>query len=100
MRLVTHDKCGHPPPGLRIGDRVHDLGWLAPSLEVVVTLVAEGLETLDGAERAPSLPLDEVTLLPPLTDPGKIVCIGLNYADHIGETGNTVSEFPVLFPRW
>jgi acylpyruvate hydrolase len=100
MRLVTYDNCGNPTPGMRIGDRVHDLGWLAPSLEVVVTLLAEGFETLGGVERAPSLALDDVTLLPPLMQPGKIVCIGLNYADHIGETGNTASDFPVLFPRW
>ena len=75
MRLVTYDNCGQPTPGVRIGARVHDLGWLAPSLEVVVALMAEGLETLEGVEQAPSLALDEVTLLPPLLQPGKIVCI-------------------------
>jgi acylpyruvate hydrolase len=100
MRLVTYDNCGRPTPGVRIGDRVHDAGWLAPSTEVLVTLLAEGLEDLEGVERAPSLPLAEVTLLPPLCDPGKIVCVGINYADHAAESGASLPPFPVLFPRW
>jgi 2-keto-4-pentenoate hydratase/2-oxohepta-3-ene-1,7-dioic acid hydratase in catechol pathway len=100
MRLVTFDNCGSPTPGVRLGDRVHDLSWFAPSLELVVELMADGLDTPTGVERAPSLPLGEVTLLPPLLQPGKIVCVGLNYASHAAETGAQLPDFPVLFPRW
>jgi acylpyruvate hydrolase len=100
VRLVTFDNCGQPTPGVRIGDRVHDASWLAPSLELIIALLAEGLETLEGVEEAPSLAASETELLPPLTDPSKIICIGLNYADHAAETGAVLSEYPVLFPRW
>lgn len=100
MRLVSFDNCGQPTPGVRLGDRVHDAGWLAPSTEALVLLLAEGIADLSGIERAPSLPVDEVVLLPPLTDPGKIVCVGINYADHAAETGAALPPFPVLFPRW
>lgn len=46
------------------------------------------------------LQLTDVTLKPVITDPDKIVCVGLNYHDHIKETGRTLSEQPVLFPRY
>ncbi len=41
-----------------------------------------------------------LTLLPVIPDPDKIICVGLNYHDHIAETGRTVTEKPVLFPRF
>lgn len=39
---------------------------------------------------------DEVDILPP-TDPSKIVCIGLNYADHAEETDSDIPDRPLLF---
>jgi 2-keto-4-pentenoate hydratase/2-oxohepta-3-ene-1,7-dioic acid hydratase in catechol pathway len=36
----------------------------------------------------------------PIDPPGKIVCIGLNYADHVAETGRPAPEEPVLFAKW
>ena len=46
--------------------------------------------------------LDEasLTLGPALPNPGKIICVGLNYHDHVQETGRTVTENPVLFARY
>jgi acylpyruvate hydrolase len=40
----------------------------------------------------------EITL--PLANPGKIVCIGLNYADHCRETDTPIPEFPVVFTKF
>lgn len=51
----------------------------------------------DGAERRR---LDEVKLLPPITDPEKIICIGLNYYDHVLESQMEVPKVPVLFPKY
>lgn len=45
-------------------------------------------------------PLDGTTLLAPVPDPGKVVCVGLNYHDHAKETGNPVPEEPVLFGKF
>ena len=42
------------------------------------------------------LPLSEVTLLPPVS-PGKIVCVGRNYADHAKELGNEPPPEPIIF---
>jgi acylpyruvate hydrolase len=41
--------------------------------------------------------LDYATLV---TAPDKVICIGLNYLDHIAETGRTPPDYPTLFPKW
>ncbi len=46
------------------------------------------------------LDLDDVTLLPPIQNPGKIICIGLNYADHSAESGFKQPEYPAVFARF
>jgi 2-keto-4-pentenoate hydratase/2-oxohepta-3-ene-1,7-dioic acid hydratase in catechol pathway len=43
---------------------------------------------------------DAVTWLPPLTRPGKVVCVGLNYADHAKESHFEPQSYPTLFPRF
>jgi len=43
---------------------------------------------------------DSVKLLPPITKPGKILCVGLNYADHARESGKAIPTEPVLFAKW
>lgn len=49
---------------------------------------------------APSYNLSEVKLVSPLTDPEKIICIGLNYHDHVIESNMQVPKVPVLFPKY
>ncbi len=44
--------------------------------------------------------LDTVTLLPPLSRPGKILCVGLNYVDHSLESGFTPPDYPTVFVRF
>jgi 2-keto-4-pentenoate hydratase/2-oxohepta-3-ene-1,7-dioic acid hydratase in catechol pathway len=44
--------------------------------------------------------LDRVTLLPVLSNPGKIICVGLNYADHSAESGFKQPDYPTLFGRF
>ena len=41
-----------------------------------------------------------ITFLPPLVRPSKIICLGLNYADHAAEGGFEAPSFPVLFGRF
>jgi 2-keto-4-pentenoate hydratase/2-oxohepta-3-ene-1,7-dioic acid hydratase in catechol pathway len=48
------------------------------------------------AARAPTVP-DDARLGPPIPRPGKIVCIGLNYADHAAESDMEVPDEPVIF---
>ena len=43
MRLVTFENCGQASPGVRIGERIHDISWFAPTTEMVIALLATAL---------------------------------------------------------
>jgi acylpyruvate hydrolase len=67
-------------------------------------LVAKGCEalasagaTLDGGR---PIALDDVSFLPPLVRSSKILCVGLNYIDHIKESGHAVPDYPTVFARF
>jgi acylpyruvate hydrolase len=51
-------------------------------------------------DAAGAIPLGEVTLRPVVPRPGKIICVGLNYLTHVGETGRDIPEYPVLFTKF
>lgn len=57
-------------------------------------------ELQEYADCGPDLGHGDVTLLPPVPDPGKILCVGLNYKSHIAETGRDTPQHPILFPRY
>jgi 2-keto-4-pentenoate hydratase/2-oxohepta-3-ene-1,7-dioic acid hydratase in catechol pathway len=81
------------------GERVIDLGRVAGAPGDLKAAIAAGtLAALPGGE---SLLLADLTLLPVIPNPGKIFCIGLNYASHIAETGRaTDKQHPAVFTRW
>jgi len=47
-----------------------------------------------------AFPAAEVRFHAPINDPGKFICIGLNYTDHAAETGNPAPQEPPVFPKW
>ena len=55
-----------------------------------------------GSRLSVGNPIDlaSVTLLPPLSAPSKIICVGLNYHDHAGESGLEAPDYPTLFARF
>jgi acylpyruvate hydrolase len=77
-----------------------DAGY-SGSLDV---LIRKGRAALDGAaavlQKGSAIDLDQVTLLPPLSTPGKIICVGLNYVDHSIESGFVVPTYPTIFARF
>jgi 2-keto-4-pentenoate hydratase/2-oxohepta-3-ene-1,7-dioic acid hydratase in catechol pathway len=62
--------------------------------------LARARELLDSADEGARRPLDAVTLLAPVPRPGKIVCVGLNYGDHVEETGAALPARPILFSKF
>ncbi len=60
---------------------------------------AAAAEQAGAAAAAERISLDAVTLLPVVPRPGKIVCMGLNYADHAAEGGNQRPDYPSFFLR-
>lgn len=61
----------------------------------IVDYLASG-QVSDGAP----LPLDDVALLAPVPRPRKIICVGLNYRDHVAELNNDAPVEPVLFCKF
>jgi acylpyruvate hydrolase len=68
------------------------------------SLIAGGRDALFAAaarlSQAPPIDPKSVHWLPPLTAPGKIVCVGLNYVDHSLESGFTPPAYPTIFARF
>lgn len=69
------------------------------------TIVAGGPALLARASQvaksgAKAIPTESVKLLPPITDPQKIICVGLNYADHAREGGKEPPAEPVIFCKF
>ena len=115
MRLVTYDGGRGPRAGALAGDRVLDAwdalgeGAAEPSLKALLAGgrlgdLPSALERADagGGERPATerLPVSDVRLLPPVPDPGKIVCIGLNYRSHAREAGLDPPETPTFFAKF
>ncbi|MAY03887.1 MAG: 5-carboxymethyl-2-hydroxymuconate isomerase [Gammaproteobacteria bacterium] len=73
-----------------------DTGGAFTDLKTVIA--ANNLENLEeGAVYNP----EEITFLPPILNPDKIICIGLNYSNHIQETGRKQgARYPVIFTRF
>lgn len=61
---------------------------------------ALGKAAAEAGRTDPDLSFDEVILLPPVPDPEKILCIGVNYADHATEMGRTPPPYPTVFTRF
>ena len=107
MRLVAFELSGAPRLGICEGDRVVDLAEAAPDLpRDLPGLLSAGAAALAAAERAARQAppralrsLSTLTLLPPVWNPGKIICLGLNYADHAAEGGHKKPEYPSFFMR-
>jgi 2-keto-4-pentenoate hydratase/2-oxohepta-3-ene-1,7-dioic acid hydratase in catechol pathway len=56
-------------------------------------------ETSNAEMKDAAVSIDEVTILPPVPSPPKIVCFGLNYRDHIEEQKGVVSDEPAIFMK-
>jgi len=98
MRLLTYARDGRQGIALRRADDWADLGQL-DTYDVVTGSAAFQARVL-AADKAPALDLSGVRLLPPVPRPGKIICVGLNYADHTAESPYEQPDYPTLFPRF
>jgi 2-keto-4-pentenoate hydratase/2-oxohepta-3-ene-1,7-dioic acid hydratase in catechol pathway len=106
MQLVTYQSSSGPRAGvLRSNNEIVDLHdhdtSLPPSVKALLELGDEGLQKAAEVLRT-GVPVASGSpkLLPPVVAPEKIICIGLNYADHASETGAKVGEEPVVFCKF
>jgi len=104
MRLVTFSDDAGVRVGLVTDDGVIDLSRADASLPTSMIGLIEGwISHRSAVERAAArsvdLALDAVTLEAPVPRPGKILAIGLNYADHVAESGQEVPRRQVWFSK-
>jgi acylpyruvate hydrolase len=103
MRFITYQT----PEGECIAVAT-DRGYFGLPVTAIKTdllgLIAQGKEALQKTggvlARGEAINLSNVTLSPPLPRPGKLICIGLNYADHSKESGFMPPEYPTVFARY
>jgi 2,4-diketo-3-deoxy-L-fuconate hydrolase len=102
MKLIRFGQPGQEKPGVLLNDQRYDVSAFGQDYteEFFATdglaRLADFLQSHEG-----QLPLvaDSERLGPPVARPSKILCIGLNYADHAKETGATPPAEPVLFMK-
>lgn len=103
MKLVSYMRNGKAGYGAALGDGIVDLAARFPDLAGLAAALAAGaLPAFDTAVASASadFPLSSVELLPPVPEPRKIICIGLNYRTHVQETGRDTPTHPMLFARY
>lgn len=104
MKLATFRRNGAPELGVIAGDRIAPISRAMPGLAPdMISLISRWSDVAKDVERVveqtPAIPLNEVQLLAPIARPGKILAIGLNYADHIAESGLAAPEHQLWFAK-
>jgi acylpyruvate hydrolase len=122
MKLVRFSANGQTPRlGVLQGDRIADLqASVAASLtrrgvmraaEVATALVPSSTrafleggplvdEAVAGIKEWVTIPANSARLHAPIVDPGKFICIGLNYRDHAEEANQPIPKEPPIFAKW
>lgn len=103
MKIASYLHDGKESYGVVMEDSIHDLASRLPAMPSLLHMLQQ-----DGLTRARSLafplsggiPIADVTLLPPVTNPGKILCVGVNYKGRPEEFKRTEEpKYPSLFMR-
>lgn len=105
MRILTYRTGGADRAGIETGTGVLDAAELLGEERITVRelLAAGRLEELGeraGAGGGEPMPLDSIELRPPVPDPEKLICIGLNYAKHAAEGGIDPPPVPAIFAKF
>ena len=103
MRFASYQQNGQPGLAILVGTEWHGLTAVDAGFPGTLQALIETGALAGGAAvltTAPVVDLSSVSLLPPVSNPGKIVCVGLNYTDHSAESGFKQPDYPTLFGRF
>jgi len=118
MRLVSYERDGAWRCGIETGETVVDAAEAARrmglasdgdadalhSTRALLALGSDAVRSLcdevGAAENGAGLARENLRLGPPVWDPPKIVCLGLNYRDHAEEAGLQPPSAPMFFAKW
>lgn len=119
MRLVSYWTAEGLRPGVALGNHVYDVaalldlssnfedrgpattGQLLAAFAGRLAALGDELKALAGSH--PECEVGELAGLrlgPPVPDPAKVLCVGLNYADHVAETGRELPSYPDVFVKF
>lgn len=104
MRLISYQSSAGPRIAALRGEKYVDLAaaGLSGSMRELLALGEAGLRRAAEAAAAGRelQPAEIQKLLAPVPDARKVICVGLNYADHARESGATPPDEPVLFNKF
>ena len=98
MKLIRFGECGIEKPGVIINDNWFDVSEYIKDYDINF-FRDNGLELLEKVINEAELkPVsNKLRLGPPIANPSKIICIGLNYSDHAAESNMQLPKEPVVF---
>ena len=102
MKFVSFLLKGQAKFGISDDTNITDLTGKIKGANTLKELIAnKGIsESKEYAKKnTGNISLDQIEYLPVIPNPGKIICVGLNYSEHVKETGRTVEQNPVIFLR-
>jgi|TARA_B100001741_G_C16473892_1_gene561468 2-keto-4-pentenoate hydratase/2-oxohepta-3-ene-1,7-dioic acid hydratase in catechol pathway len=102
MKFVSFLLKGEAKFGISDGKNIIDLTDKilgARTLKELIEKKAISEAKKYASENDKNININEIEFLPLIPNPGKIICVGLNYSEHVKETGKTVEENPVVFLR-
>ena len=104
MKLASFIHAGQPRYGQVLAERFLQppADFLARHPDLLSVLRAQALGELEQALQAGAVSVDaaQTRALPVIPNPGKLICVGLNYKTHVAETRRADSEHPSLFLRF
>ncbi len=104
MRIANFEAHGVPGIAADEGSGWHGLslpeGGFPGTLPELIAQGADLLRVGRALGQSPAIDLNAVRLLPPVPAPPKILCVGLNYDDHLAESGLKKPEYPEIFARF
>src|SRR6202142_2557460 len=104
MRIVHFETRGVPGIAADEGSGWHGLTQSDSGFPgTLPELIAQGADLLRigrSLAQSPAIDLNSVRLLPPVPAPPKILCVGLNYDDHLEESGLKKPTYPEIFARF
>ena len=96
MRYVSYHLDGED----RVGRLVHDLVHPLVGIDRIDHRTTAAALASAPVDEGAGLPFSQLRLLPASPEPRRVVCVGLNYRDHIAETRRSDSDYPVLFGKF
>lgn len=104
MKLISYRKAGQALYGAVSGEGVIELSHRFPqapdlaSFLADASFLAKARQVVENAQ--PDYTYSDIQLESVIPNPGKVICVGINYVAHAEEAGRKVGKYPVIFQRF